>query len=267
MNRAILACALALFSLGAARTALAQSDPYLVLVSGSDVITWNGNNLSCSTDGGVTVTAGCTTATETTWGISTSGTNTATGTYVLTASDFDGWVLTGNTGQTLSPNCTAAGCMSQNEIDITGGTSNLTAYFGSAAFDHQDAVVDTQEVSNASETFTSEGLYNSSGMSLMNLGYANGTPPDLSGWSAIGSTMTLNTCTGLGCVTDGQATSSALPGGKFALTDELTFTAGGDYAVTDTITAVPEPASLILLGSALLGASIIVRRKTQSKRA
>lgn len=258
MKRAMLGCLLTLVGLGAARTVQAQTDPWLVLASGSDVITDDNGIVTCfngtTTETGV---GNCNSAFS--WGVSTAGSSGSN--IILTATTFDGWNITQNTGNTQAPSCTPW-CDDQTQIDVTGGSSNLVSYFGAASFANVPGVQDTQAVSINTGGFTSTGYYTQPSKALTNLGYSDGAVPDLSSWTAIGgSTMTFAS----GSITP-QSTGSVLGSGSFALTNMMDFTAGGDYSVTDTITAVPEPASLILLGSTLLGASIIVRKKTHSRR-
>jgi hypothetical protein len=91
---------------------------------------------------------------------------------------------------------------------------------------------------------------------------SNGTAPPLGTFCSSAAGMKLSG-------TDSQLISSLKS--PYSLSQVVTFSlsAGSElsFIAEQTVTPVPEPASLILLGSGLLGATILVRKRMQSKRA
>lgn len=255
MNRAMMVSLFGLLCLGAAQTALAQTDPWLVLVSGNDVITYDGSAVTCEQSNS---SVSC----------STFGTvkasNDGSGDLVLTATNFNGWDIKQNTGTTGAPDCTTDGfCTDQTQIDVDGGsaTANLTSYFGAAGFaSGVAAVVDTTADSDNGTGFTSTGYYLQPKTALTNVGYSTGMAPTLTSWSEIGgATGAMSFPVGDG---GPQSTSSALETSEgFDLTNVMVFNDGTTESITDTITAVPEPASFILVGGVLLAIATGLRRK------
>jgi PEP-CTERM motif len=92
--------------------------------------------------------------------------------------------------------------------------------------------------------------------------------------AAAGGTLTNTIPTFTGSANNtvyGLITGLPSSGGNYSLAQELTVTLGANtnvgFSSNQYLTPVPEPASLILLGSGLLGACFVLRRKMQTKRA
>ena len=248
MKQILTACVVVLLSFGAARAAFAQTDPWLVLVSGSDVITWDGVTLTCT--GGSCASFGVTDS------VSNGGLN-----LTLIATSFNGWNVTADSGGSNAPGC-SPDCMSQTSLNTnnTGGGSALQAFFGSSGFDHEVALLNIVAPTLNAGGFSNTGYDISSSLGLTSLGYSAGAAPNLAAWTSIGGTLTFPS----GNLTPQTSHSGLLAAGSFAATSYLDFTGGNgsQYSVTDTIyAAVPEPASLLLLGGCLL----VVGRKLAAR--
>jgi len=255
MSRTITtAAALVFLSLGAGRIALA--DPDLELVSGSDVIFYDGTTVSCTENLGTvfqTTTSGVASTNCAAFG-AVAVSNDGTGGESLSFHTFNAWKVQVS-AYSNSPNCSGIegpGCISNDSIDATtAGSTTLDAYFGGTGFNPEPAYIVTESSSSTTGTATAAG-YQESGLT----GFSATSKPTLSG--QIGSTLSLSNCTPCS-----SGPTGGLSNGDNALVTFNTFAgaAGDSYAVTTTISAVPEPTSMILFGSALLAVTGFAKKK------
>jgi hypothetical protein len=259
MKRFMVACAAVLLSFAATRTALAN--PELELVTGGDIIFYNGSTLTCFNGAIVSCTgAGSFNATVTTSTVA--GITTVT----VSASAFNGWDVSSDTGTSASPPCSSTGvCLDQNQVNIQStstGASPLQAYFADSGFTPAEGLTFTESATELNGTATASGYaYLPNGT----LGLSGSAAPTLPAPSF--PTLAL---TGTGLVTKdaGPVTSASPTTQPYNLATEFNFTVGavgGGYSVTETIAAVPEPASVVLFGGALLVIATTVRRKVANR--
>jgi hypothetical protein len=243
MKRLLLAaCAMGLLAFGTARTALADSE--MELVSGSDVMYWNGSALVCSpgpcSDFGATASS-----------LTVAGTTQVS----IQATDFNGWILNTATGDSYSPSCSATNvCISQNDINtIASGNASLQAYFGATGFTPSGALLLTESSTDLSGTATATGYAYTGPLGLST------SAPSLSG-AFSGGSLSL---TGNGVVASGAGPSAtATPSSPYDITAAFNLTPGqGSYNVTETISSVPEPTSAILFGGVLLFSATAIRKR------
>jgi hypothetical protein len=219
-------------------TALATASQDLEIVAGTDIILYAGGTATCTSGGSVVL---CSTFGEGTLGNS------------LDATSFDGWNVS-VTATSNSPNCSGLagpGCLSTDNIDTVDVSSAdaLDVYFGDTSFSPELGLQVTETGSGVTGTAGAMG-YAFTGP----LGFSSTAAPTLSG--KIGTSLSL---TAPGIVTTGGTPTS----GPLSLAIEDTFAngAGHTYDVDTTITAVPEPASMVLFGSMLLAITGIAKKK------
>jgi len=192
--------------------------------------------------------------------------NVFVGGISLAGVTFGGFNLTITTGGSNSPNCSGSpngpGCLNTTNItatNISGGTATLSMYFADTGFTPSGTTGLVVGFSTPGETGTTavQTAYATTG-NINPLAAGNLSP--IGGLTVCGvpsltiSGPTLNTSMGTGC---------ASPGTPFSLELATTMTAGVGQAfnLNGTISAVPEPGSLMLLGSGLLGFAGIARKK------
>jgi hypothetical protein len=239
----------------------ASATAWLALVSGASV-------LNVSDNGAVSCTGpGCSITTP------PADQNVLTGGISLAGFMFNGWTITITAGGSNSPTCVGVngpGCLNQTNINaLSGGAGTLTAYFADTGF---TAAPGTLTVANASVqqtgTMESQQAYAFNGPLPSGLTTQPANP-------ALAFTPVGGTCgSALSATPPGvlaQSTSCTTPSTPYDLELATTFTssgAGQGFNVTGNITAVvvPEPASLLLFGTTILGAGLVLRRKIANKR-
>jgi hypothetical protein len=232
----------------------------VVLWNGTTVTyaAWNGTswNLVCSSGGGSGVCGGNVTAT--TFG---------SGQLSLQVVSVGGWSVSTDTGSSNSPNCSGVygpDCANTSEVNaqsFLGDTTALAVYFGTTGFASESGLICAESASGitgSNSPSASASCYAGSGTPFT---FSDETiPTGFTSGNQIGSTLTL---TALGSTTSGGSAPLTAP---FSLGIEDTFKGGSTsdaYNVDTTISAVPEPASVTMLGGVLLLAAGAIRRKTR----
>jgi len=245
-------CVLGLLGFAAAQMALA--DPEMELVSGSDVILWDGTTLSCYNGSFVACTVFGATETTASGGGATQVT--------IKAGNFNGWILNTSTGDSYSPTCSGTGvCEDQNDVNtLASGNANLETFFGDTGFAPVGAagLMLTESASDLAGTTASPGTATATAYAYTGaLGFSSTGAPSLPGaWGPL-------SLTGHGAVAlSAGPVNTTAPTAPYDLTAEFTLTPGpGSYNVTETIATVPEPTNAILLGSLLLLGATAVRKR------
>lgn len=260
MKQALIGVAMVLLGVGLVTTAFAA--PQLELVSGNNVILWDGTTLSCWDGTTLTTTNG--TALGETGVCATFG---ATGSLssvpgqsqeTVKANSFNGWSLTSGTGNSYAPNCSVTGdCLGQNfATTATAGVDSLDIYFGDSTFAPiGQSLIMTESATQLAGTATSTGY-----AFVGALGFAQKTAPTLSG--AFGP-LSL-TGTGAVALSTGPVGTPEPSTAPYNIVGQLDFTPGaGSYNVTQDIAAVPEPAGVVLFGGVVLAVSTSLRRRAK----
>jgi len=181
---------------------------------------------------------------------------------------FDGFVLTTTAGGSNSPNCgglNGPNCLNTTNINatnITAGTATLSVYFADTGFAPSGATGLLVGFSTPGQT----------GANAVQTAYATSgtlTAPNPLGPGVLTPTAGLAVCgtanlalgASVGPATTG--TNCATPGTPFSLEIATTFTAspGQGFNLNGTISAIPEPASIALFGTALALCASAFRRK------
>lgn len=247
MNRFLLGVvAVAFITVGLQNTAHATAT--LELVSGTDTL--------YVTDGGSIL---CTAGTCASFGASGDN-NPLPGAVTINASNFDGWSITLSSGSSNSPSCppvgvNGVGCVNDTNINAQStGSGTLSVYFADTGFNTEQAFQVAFSAPQLTGVSASQTAYAFTGALPLGSGV---TSPVLTG--QIGSTLTF-TAPGVQALSTGGAGLT----GPFNLLLATTFTAGaggGAFNANGNITAVPEPTSMLLVGSALLGLATLAKKK------
>lgn len=195
--------------------------------------------------------------------------NPASGAISLTGVQFDSWTVTVTTGGSNSPNCSGVpngpGCLNTTNINsVSTGAGSLSAYFADTGFTVSPAQL-AVGFSTPGETGTTaqQTAYAFNGPLPLGSGVTSPTPVG----GMCGSTLTIPGPT----VATSSTTGCVAPSSPYSLEIGTTMVSSGPgeaFNLNGTISAsaVPEPASLALLGSCLFGAGLFFRRKIQAKR-
>jgi hypothetical protein len=209
------------------------------------------------------------------------GTSTSCGTALFPATDqngltggislagvvFDGFTFTITSGASNSPNCSGINgpnCLNTTNINATNistGTATVSMYFADTGFTASGATGLVVGFSTPGETgvLATQQAYATSGTATAPNPLGAGVFNPTGGLSLCGASLSIagpigNTSLGDNC---------AAPGAPYSLELATTLTAapGTGFNLNGTISAVPEPSSLMLLGSGLLGFAGFARRK------
>jgi hypothetical protein len=206
--------------------------------------------------------------------------NGMTGGISLSGFNFNGWTITITAGGSNSPNCSGSngpGCLNQTNINATtSGNANLTAYFADTGF---TATPGTLTVANASSQQTGSQetqqayAFNGplpSGFTTLpanpagTFTPAGGTCGTLLVSNAPGVTATPTTCAAPTGPYDLELAETFIPG---AGGGTVGFNVNGNITgPTGVVAVVPEPASLLLFGTTILGAGLMLRKKIAGRR-
>jgi hypothetical protein len=179
---------------------------------------------------------------------------TGTGTTTYSNSNFDGWNIVITAGASSSPSlspfgleltvlatCNGGTMCSANPLDIYYSDTNFNVAVPAGGFQT------TYSATLSGNGTTSETAAVGSSNALFSMG------------STIGTVGPFSPVGGFGTATGGPATS-----GTYSLTLEDTFNAASGIATSFSsdanLTATPEPGTLALLGSGLLGLLMFTRR-------
>jgi len=254
MKPILMAGAVVLLGLGANSAALA--DPSIELVSGSDIVYYDGTNPAvCSINGGAT-SSSCSTD------FGTVIVNNTFGNLTVDVASFNGWTSIEDSAQAYTPSCPGGTCESQNNLDTTNTSAgnDLLSYFGASGFTAPGPLTLVESGTLLAGT-SSAMAYGYTGA----LGLQGSAAPTLSG--QIGSTLSV-TGNGGGLYSAGP-TGGPAPATPYNLTSEFDFTAthNGHYNMTETVsTAVPESSSVSVFLMMLLGMAFLVRKRIAFKR-
>lgn len=221
----------------------------LELVSGSDTL--------YVTDQGAIA---CTGGTCASFGASGDN-NPLVGDVTINAVNFNGWSISLSSGSSNSPGCPAAGtngvgCLNDTNINAqTTGAGTLGVYFADTGFSTETGLnvgfsSPLQTGADAAQT-----AYAFTGALPLGSGVLNPVP----GGGQIGTVLD-SPFPGV----TGLATAGAGLTGPFDLELATVFTttsSGGAFNANGDITAVPEPAAVLLFGTALLICATIWKRK------
>jgi hypothetical protein len=261
----ILSTVAVLSLLGLSYATTASATAWLALVSGASV-------LNVSDNGAVSCTGpGCSITTP------PADQNVLTGTVGLLGFMFNGWTITITAGGSNSPSCVGVngpGCLNQTNINaLSGGASTLTAYFADTGFTAAPPTLIPGNLSvQQTGTMESQQAYAFTGPLPAGLTTqpANGALPFTPVGGTCGSALTATPPGVLAQTTICTGPVST----PFDLELATTFTssgAGQGFNVTGNLTPAgpintPEPASLLLFGTTILGAGLLLRKKIANKR-
>jgi len=270
MKRILIANAVVLLSLGATRPALATTA--MELVSGTDIIYYDGSATGpvCSTDSGATSSA----ATCSTFGATGMSSNGGKTLNVMTSLSFNGWTVSGDTGESLSPSCDSVQkCEDQNQVNVVNsGTATLDAYFASSGFSTAGPLFfgESSTALDGTGTATAKAYAYQPTVLFPPLGLSASAVPSLPG---LFSTLSLTGTPGPGGQNKNafSPVGAPAPGSPYNLASQFDFTPGttnAGYSVTETIytsTSVSESSSVGVFLVMLLGIAFVVRKGTQTR--
>jgi hypothetical protein len=247
-----------LFTVGLGSMAFADTTSFLEVVSGSDIMYVGDNgSLLCSNNGGATYSASNCTA----FGAAGDD-NPLNGTITITATNFNGWQLT-STGGTNSSTCvglSGPGCLNEENLNAlaTTGPSTLTAYYADSGFTPVGGLVTAFSSPIQTGASSTQTAYAYTGA----LGIPSANPTPSSGM--IGSPLTV-LAPGVAATQTSSGVGIAGPYNLMLITALTTTTPATGFNVSGNISAVPEPAAVVLLGTAFaLCASGLRRRRKLS---
>jgi hypothetical protein len=204
-------------------------------------------------DNGAVTCAGCT-------GTLLGDLDPTLGAISIIAANLNGWNITISTGSSNSPNCSGShgpGCLDNTTINATStGGSTLTVYFADTGFTSQSSLTVAESASGIT----------GSGSQARTQGFTGTGPlPAASSLSTFSGTQ-IGTNLNLNAV--GSATTSG-GGGTTPFDLELVtqFTSGssgGSFNVDSSISAVPEPVSMLLAGTLFVLVGVGFRRRKVS---
>jgi hypothetical protein len=188
-----------------------------------------------------------------------------TGGFSITASNFNGWSVTISDVGSNAPNCPPAGpggpgCLNSTNITaITIGASTLGSFDFSSGFTATaDFIVANTSALQTGLLESQQAYATTSGVDPLGVGtttYAAAVAGQTACGAALTSVAPGVTATPTGCVNPGPPVSLELA------TIFTTNAGGGGFTVGGNISTVPEPGSIALVGTGLIGLAGLLRRK------
>jgi hypothetical protein len=231
--------AIAVLVQGCVPLASAATAPELYLSDGTNSVTVDSTGVIATTGHVVTTVALVGTPGVITWDGCLGGSGTS----------CTGGLTTNVTTGTTKPASVAPAIMDLNSINVdSGGADTLTIEWSDSGFNLPGGFL---MIGGGTAAATSTMTYTA---------YVN------SNNALLGTTSLLGTISGSGGVVSGTVGGAFLaPAGPYSLTEKLvmSFTAAGQDSGDFSLNTVPEPASVTLLGGAVLGIVAVIRRRAK----